>query len=102
MSLLKGALKGGFLLPECEKHFHDHDETWVILKGKGTGYWIDYAGQRIDFDLEEGDIWVIPIGYEHGSEGPNSPDFKINAYPGSIPPGAHKPGHYYVENEGYI
>jgi hypothetical protein len=102
MPLLKGCLKGGFLLPECEKHFHDHDEIWTILAGTGTGYWIDYTGQRVDFTLEEGDVWVIPVGYEHGSDGPNSADFRINAFPGSIPPEAHKPGHYYIEQEGYL
>ena len=39
-----GLLNGGFHLAECEKHFHDHDETWIILKGKGIGFWIDHTG----------------------------------------------------------
>ena len=50
----KALMKGGFLLPTCEKHFHDHDETWLILKGSGTGFWIDHDGKREDFVLEAG------------------------------------------------
>lgn len=102
MGLIKGHLKGGFLLPECEKHFHDHDETWLILEGAGTGYWIDHDGKREDFVLEAGDVWMIPAGFEHGSDGPNSADFRINVFMGTMAPGSHSPGHYYVENEGYI
>jgi hypothetical protein len=52
--------------------------------------------------LEAGDVWMAPAGYEHGSEGPNSDDFTIAVFNGAGPPGAHKPGHYYVEKEGYI
>ena len=52
-------------LPKGKKHFHDHDETWIILKGKGTSYWIDPAGSGVEFLLEEGDVWMIPVGYEH-------------------------------------
>lgn len=102
MALHKGLVTKGFKLPQCEKHFHDHDETWVIIKGKGTGYWIDHQGQRIDFVLEGGDIWMIPAGYEHGSDGPNSEDFEISVFNGTIPPGAQQCGHYYVEKEGYV
>lgn len=107
MALHKGLLKGGFKLPVCEKHFHDHDETWVIQKGKGTGYWIDFGGKREEIALEEGDVWMIPAGYEHGSEGfkdtgKNSEDFTICVFNGTEPAGCHKPGHYYVEKEGYL
>jgi hypothetical protein len=102
MALHKGLLRGGFLLPECEKHFHDHDETWLILAGEGTGYWIDHERRREDFALAAGDVWMIPVGYEHGSDGPNSEDFRIAAFNGSAPPGCHQPGHYYVEKEGYL
>lgn len=107
MPLHKRMLQSGFPLPVCEKHFHDHDETWAILKGRGTGYWIDPWGKREEFVLEEGDIWMIPAGYEHGTEGfketgKNSDDFKICAFNGTLPPGSHKPGHHYVEKEGYL
>jgi len=102
VALHKALLKGGFRLPQCEKHFHDHDETWVILTGKGTGYWIDHDGKREDFQLEAGDVWMIPVGYEHGSEGLNSSDFTIAVFDGYMPAGCHKPGHYYVEKERYI
>lgn len=107
MALHKGLMKGGFKLPVCEKHFHDHDETWVILNGKGTGFWIDHGGKRENFALEAGDAWMIPAGYEHGSEGfkdtgKNSEEFTICVFNGTQPEGSHKPGHYYIEKEGYI
>ena len=102
MALHKGKIKEGFPLPECEKHFHDHDETWLILKGRGNGYWLDHDGNREEFDLEEGDVWMIPAGYEHGSEGPNSEDFTISVFIGTQAPGSHPPKHYYLEEEGYI
>lgn len=107
MVLHKGLMKGGFKLPTCEKHFHDHDETWVILQGKGTGFWIDHSGKRDEFALEAGDVWMIPPGYEHGSEGfkdtgKNSEEFTICVFNGTQPEGSHKPGHYYIEKEGYI
>ncbi|MDA0839089.1 MAG: zinc-binding dehydrogenase [Planctomycetota bacterium] len=102
MALHKGLLKRGFKLPECEKHFHDHDETWIIVSGTGTSYWIDQEGHREDFVLEENDIWMIPAGFEHGSDGPNSEDFQISVFNGTQPPGSHQPGHYYMEQEAYI
>ena len=102
MAIHKHKLQEGFSLPRCEKHFHDHDETWIILAGTGNGFWIDYTGQRVDFLLEAGDVWMIPVGYEHGSDGPNSEDFRIAVFNGTQPIGAHRPGHYYVEQEGYL
>jgi len=100
--LHKNLLSSGVALPECEKHFHDYDETWIILQGEGTGYWIDHEGNREEFVLEAGDVWMIPCGYEHGSHGPNSDDFEIVVVSGTQPPGSHEPGHCYVEEEGYI
>lgn len=107
MALHKALTKSGFKLPVCEKHFHDHDETWVILNGTGTGFWIDHGGRREAFALEAGDVWMIPAGYEHGSDGfkdmgRNSEDFTICVFNGTQPEGSHKPGHYYTEKEGYI
>ena len=90
MALHKGLMNGGFALPQCEKHFHDHDETWLILCGQGTSYWMDHAGRREDFVLHAGDVWMIPAGYEHGSDGPNSEDFRIAVFNGTEPPGSHK------------
>jgi|GEM_PF-248672 len=95
-------MKTGFKLPQCEKHFHDHDEIWLIQEGQGTGYYIDFQGKRSEFTLHAGDVWMIPTGYEHGSNGPNSEDFTINVFNGTLPAGAHKPGHYYVEEQGYL
>lgn len=102
MQLYKDILNNGFLLKDCEKHYHEHDEAWLILAGKGTGYWIDPQGKREEFVLEKGDVWMIPVGYEHGSEGPNSEDFKIAVVHGVFPETCHSLGHYYVEKDGYI
>jgi 2-desacetyl-2-hydroxyethyl bacteriochlorophyllide A dehydrogenase len=107
MALHKGLMTKGFKLPTCEKHFHDHDETWLILKGRGTSYWIDPEGNREEFELQAGDVWMIPAGYEHGTDGfsetgQNSDDFTISTFNGTQPPGCHKPGHYYVEEQGYL
>jgi Cupin domain len=107
MALHKNFLADGFLLPNCEKHFHDSDETWVVLAGRGTAYWIDHEGNREEFELEAGDVWLVPAGYEHGSDGiadsgANSADFKINVFFGTEAPGSHEVGHYYMEQEGYI
>ncbi len=102
-----GLLKRGFKVVTTEKHFHDHDETWLILSGNGTSYWIDHAGVRTDFELAAGDVWMVPAGYEHGSDGlpgtgRNSEDFTIQVCYGTVPSGSHVPGHYYVEREGYV
>lgn len=102
MSLHKGILRGGWPVTDVEKHFHDYDETWLVLGGRGTAYWIDHEGKREEFILEDGDIWMIPAGYEHGSAGPNSPDFKLAVFNGTLPPGSHEPGHLYMEELGYI
>lgn len=99
---LQGTIEKGVLLPECEKQFHDRDETWLILSGDGTGYWLDHQGQREEFHFDGGDVWMVPAGYEHGSVGPNSPDFTISVVNGTLPHGYHNPGHYYMEGEGYI
>lgn len=99
--LHKGLLKGGFELPWCEKHFHDFDEVWIVLEGRGTAYWIDPAGVRTDVEIEAGDVVLMPAGFEHGSFGPNE-GLKLTVLFGTQPPGAHPPGHYYVEQEHYL
>lgn len=84
-----------------EKHFHDHDETWVIMDGRAKAYMIDREGQYHEFILEKGDIWMIEAGTEHGcvalEEG-----VAIFPFPGTIPEGSHPYGHYYMEKEGYL
>lgn len=102
MPLHKGLLKGGFKLPQCEKHFHEHDESWLVLDGQAVGFWIDDQGRKELFQLEAGDAWMIPAGYEHGLEGPAGEGFTISVFNGTTPPTCHKPGHYYLEKENYI
>ena len=100
MSLHKNLMNSGFKLPECEKHFHDHDETWIVLAGRSKAFEFDREGKKYEYELEAGDVWMIEVGHEHGSmEG--SPDFKIAVFYGTMPPGCHKPGHYYMEKERY-
>lgn len=84
-----------------EKHFHDHDETWIIMGGKARAFMIDRNGQHSEFLLEEGDIWMVEAGVEHGCE-PQDEGVLIFPFPGTIPEGSHKPGHYYMEKEHYM
>jgi len=100
MVLHRGMLLSGFTMPSCEQHFHDHDETWLILAGQGSAFLIDHDGGREDIELRTGDVLMIPAGYEHGSQGPNT--FAMTAVNGTLAEGAHQPGHYYAERERYI
>lgn len=84
-----------------EKHFHDHDETWVITKGRCKAYMVDLDGTTSEFMLEEGDIWMVETGVEHGCD-PLDDGVWIFPFAGTIPEGSHEPGHYYMEKEGYI
>ncbi len=45
---------------------------------------------------------MVPAGYEHGSDGPNSPDFRINVFYGTKTPNCQDNVHYYIEEEGHI
>ena len=83
-----------------EKHFHDHDETWVIMAGRCRAFMVDRDGNRSEFELEEGDIWMVEAGVEHGCE--PTGEVAIFPFPGTFPEGSHKLGHYYMEKEGYI
>jgi len=84
-----------------EKHFHDHDETWVVTKGKCTAFMIDLNGEYSEFPLEAGDIWMVETGVEHGCN-PAEEGVWIFPFPGTIPEGSHEPGHYYVDREHYL
>ncbi|HPO10908.1 MAG TPA: hypothetical protein PLZ55_19675 [bacterium] len=85
-----------------EKHFHDHDETWIIMGGKANAYRIDRDGTRSEFLLEKGDIWMVEAGIEHGCDPIGEEGVDIFPFPGTIPEGSHKPGHYYMEQEHYM
>ena len=39
-----------------EMHFHDHDETWIMMGGKGIATIIERNGKKTEFEVEEGDI----------------------------------------------
>jgi hypothetical protein len=85
-----------------EMHFHDHDETWIIMGGRAKAFMVDRDGERSEFDLEEGDIWMVEAGIEHGCDPVDNEGVDIFPFPGTIPEGSHEPGHYYMEREGYM
>lgn len=84
-----------------EMHFHDHDETWIVMGGKGRATMVDQFGKRSEFDIEEGDIWMVEAGVEHGVM-PTTDELLIFPFNGSLPAGSHEPGHYYRDREGYV
>jgi len=83
-----------------ELHFHDHDETWYIMGGRARAYMVDRSGEEKEFILEEGDIWMVEAGVEHGCD-PRD-EILIFPVPGTIPEGSHSPGHYFMRKERYM
>ena len=84
-----------------EMHFHDHDETWIMMGGSARAFMVDRDGKRSEFILECGDIWMVEAGVEHGCD-PVDDEVLIFPFSGTIPEGSHKPGHYYMEKECYM
>ena len=84
-----------------EMHFHDSDETWVLMGGKALAHAVDREGNKEDFELEEGDIWMVEAGIEHGCD-PITDEVLIFPFFGTLPEGSHPPGHYYFDKEGYL
>jgi hypothetical protein len=83
-----------------EKHFHDHDETWFIMGGKCMAYMVDRSGEKSEFILEKGDIWMVEAGVEHWCDAIG--EVLIFPVPGTFPEGSHTMGHYYMEKEKYM
>jgi mannose-6-phosphate isomerase-like protein (cupin superfamily) len=83
-----------------EKHFHDYDETWFVMEGKAKAFMVDRDGEYSEFVINEGDIWMVEAGVEHGCVPQDQ--VAIFPVPGTMPQGAHEPGHYYMEEEGYM
>lgn len=84
-----------------EKHFHDHDETWLVTAGRCTAFMVDRTGRKEEFELTAGDVWMVEAGVEHGCQ-PGPAGVSIFPFPGTIPEGSHTPGHYYMEKENYL
>ena len=84
-----------------EMHFHDSDETWIMMGGKAMAHMVDREGNPSDFELEEGDIWMVEAGIEHGCD-PITDEVLIFPFMGTLPEGSHTPGHYYFEKENYM
>ncbi|MHB1458690.1 MAG: cupin domain-containing protein [Armatimonadota bacterium] len=85
-----------------EKHFHDHDEIWIVMNGTCRAFMVDREGSQDEFVLESGDIWMVEAGIEHGCDPIGTEGVDIFPFNGTIPEGSHKPGHYYMEKERYI
>jgi hypothetical protein len=85
-----------------EKHFHDHDETWVVTGGSARAYMVDLDGTESEFDIRVGDIWMVETGVEHGCDPDPATGVDIFPFNGTLPEGSHEPGHYYMEEQGYM
>ena len=77
-----------------EMHFHDQDETWIVMGGKAVAHMGDRDGARTDFEIEEGDVWMVEAGVEHGCD-PAAGGVCIFPFFGTRAEGSHEPGHYY-------
>ena len=85
-----------------EMHFHDHDETWVVVAGKAQAHRVDRDGERSEFLIQAGDIWMVEAGVEHGCDPIDDEGCDIFPFHGTIPEGSHTPGHYYMDKEHYM
>ncbi len=83
-----------------ERHFHDCDETWVIIEGTAQARLTTPSGKVDEFVLEAGDIWMIYAGEDHEAM-PLTPVFKLVGISGTLPPDARET-HLYKEHEGYV
>ena len=43
-----------------EMHFHDSDETWIMMGGRALAHSVDREGKARDFELEEGEQKKAP------------------------------------------
>jgi len=80
---------------EVESHFHDYDELWFILGGRGRAILIE-SGERREFEISAGDIVVTCAGDEHAL----LPLERLTLVwvPGTIPPGARM-GHLHMPDD---
>jgi mannose-6-phosphate isomerase-like protein (cupin superfamily) len=56
VALYESKLNKAEHLPKVEKHFHDHDEIWIVLSGSCKAFEIDHQGNRKDFELNANDV----------------------------------------------
>ena len=50
---------------EVELHFHDYDEPWFIVSGRGVAILVE-RGKRHEYAIAAGDVVVTYAGDEHG------------------------------------
>ena len=84
-----------------EMHFHDSDETWLMMGGKVLAHMVDRDGKSCDFELEEGDIWMVEAGVEHGCD-VLTEEVLLFPFLGTLAEGSHEVGHYYFAKEKYM
>ena len=80
-----------------ERHFHNHDEAWIVLEGRATAKLTTKEGST-EFVLEPGDVWMIEIGEEHEAV-PIDEVFKIMYIHGTTTEGVRAGEHLYKEKE---
>ena len=81
---------------EVELHFHDYDEPWFILSGRGTAILVE-SGERHEYPIGPGDIVVTYAGDEHGLK--VDEPLSLVYVPGTMPPGARQ-GHLHLPEDG--
>ncbi len=84
-----------------EKHFHDCDETWIVMGGACRGFLVGRDGKEESFPLTAGDIWMVEAGIEHGCD-PDEGGVDIFPFMGTIPEGEVGEGHLYMEDHNYM
>jgi len=72
-----------------ERHFHDYDEHWYIIAGKGRAI-VYENGERKEYRVEPGDIVITYMGDEH--ELVADEPISLICFAGKIPKGARQ-GH---------
>ena len=72
------------------------------MGGKAKAYMVDREGNKSEFMLEQGDVWMVEAGIEHGCDPIGDEGVLIFPFPGTLPEGSHEPGHYYMEEEHYM
>ncbi len=80
---------------EVELHFHDYDEPWFIVSGRGSAILVE-KGERREHPIGPGDIVVTYAGDEHGLK--VEEPLTLVYVPGTMPAGARQ-GHLHMPED---
>ena len=80
---------------EVELHFHDYDEPWFILSGRGTAILVE-SGESREYLIGAGDVVVTYAGDEHGLK--VEEPMTLVYVPGTVPAGARM-GHLHMPED---